>query len=104
MHVPTSTYKRELEKLRCYLADAMNHCVPENDFNAAKVLAAEIVPLIEGQLQILVNAAIKLHEADPERLRNALSEFARLLPNSADQKIFQAYAAMMDSLISERSN
>lgn len=101
MAVSTSTYQRELQKLKHYLADAMKHYVPEGNFDAAMVIAEEIASLIEGQLQVLAKAAIKLREANPEKLRNALGEFAKLLPNSADQKVFQAYEAMMDSLINE---
>ncbi len=101
MSAPTLTYQQELQKLKLYLTDAMLHYVPEGNFDSAKVLAEEIAPLIEGQLQVLAKAAVKLHKNDPERLRDALSEFAKLLLNSSDQKIFQAYEAMMDSLISE---
>jgi hypothetical protein len=101
MPVPTLTYQKELQKLKLYLADAMKSYVPENSFNAARVLAEEIAPLIEGQLQVLAKAAIRLQEADPVRLRDALGEFAQLLPNSGDQEIFQGYKVMMDSLITE---
>ncbi len=101
MKTPSSTFIRELTKLKSDLKEAMSRYVPKENFEAAKKLAEEIIHLVEGQIQVLANAAVKLNSHDPVRLRNALGEFAKLLPEQENQKLFCSYESMVDLLIEE---
>ena len=96
-----STYVVQLQLLKKDLQILMGDWPPGAAYDAARARAEAIAPLIEGQIQVLQDAAFQFHEADEISLRNELESLLSLLTDPNERERFSHYAALLDAHINE---
>ena len=101
MKIPAKTYINQLKLLREDLSLLMKDWPSGSSFDAAKIHAEAMLPLIAGQIEALQESPTKLNPVNPIMLRSELEKLHSMIPNENDKPNFSDYIAMLDSLINQ---